>query len=114
MSKTIKFTVSDENYEVLLQRADALSIQDYIRSVLFPEQSNTITPDEAVKLALNKFKKGDGFTVPEIYGDEWNLPNGYAGVFGRKFFKLVSEQYSDKIRFTDTFNRKGHAIYEIL
>ena len=114
MSQTIKFTVSDENYKALVEKAGSQSIQDYVRSVLFPEQTAPITPEIAVSKALAKYTKGDRFTVPEIFGDDWNLANGYAGVFGRLFFKLVSSDFSDKIRFTETYNRKGHAVYEII
>ena len=59
-------------------------------------------------------QKGDGFTVAEIFGDEWNLPNGYAGVFGRRFNKLISEKYSDRIRYTGYYTKNGNAIYEML
>ena len=114
MSETIKFTLSDENYKELVERAGNQSIQDYIRSVLFPDQTNPITPEIAISKALSKYNKGDTFSVPEIFGDEWTLTNGSAGVFGRRFCKLVESEYSDKIRFTETFNRKGHAIYEIV
>lgn len=113
MSKTIKVTISDDNYEDLVQRAGANSIQDYIRSVLFPDQI-TITPLDAVQKALQKYQKGELFSVPEIYGEHWNLPNGMAGQFGLKFFNLVTEEYQTKIRFTDNYNSKKHAVYEIL
>ena len=89
MSETIKFTLSDENYKELVERAGNQSIQDYIRSVLFPDQTNPITPEIAISKALSKYNKGDTFSVPEIFGDEWTLTNGYAGVFGRRFCKLV-------------------------
>lgn len=112
MSRTIKFTLSDSNYQALLERAGNQSLQDYIRSVLFPDQTLPITPEMAVSKALEKYSKGDRFTVPEIFGEEWTLSNGYAGVFGRRFAELVKS--SDKIRFTETFNKKGHAIYEII
>lgn len=114
MSKTIKFTVSDENYEKLMQKAGDASIQDYIRSVLFPDQTPLVTPEDAVKKALEKYQKGDGFTVSEIFGDDWNLPNGYAGVFGRRFNKLIKEKYSDKIRYTGYYTQNGNAIYEMI
>lgn len=114
MSKTVKLTVSDENYIELEKKAGTNSVQDYIRSILFPEQVIAITPEIAVKRALTKYSQGDTFSVPEIFEDEWNLSNGYAGVLGRRFNKLINNEYSDKIRFTNTFNRKGHAIYEII
>lgn len=114
MAHTIKFTISDENYQELITRANGQSLQDFIRSVLFPDQTNPITPELAVIKALSKYKKNDTFTVPEIFGDEWCIPNGYAGVFGRRFYKLVSSDYSDKIKFTETFNKRGLAIYKML
>lgn len=115
MSTTVKFTISDENYEELCNRAaaDRLSIQDYIRRELFSEY-NTITPMNAVNMALSNYSKGDTFTVPQIFGEAWDLPNGVAGQFGKKFFSLVEAEYSTKIRFTGNFNSKKHAIYEIL
>lgn len=113
MSKTIKITVSDDNYDNLVERAGANSLQDYIRSVLFPGQI-TITPLDAVQRALQKYQKGDFFSVPEIYSDQWNLPNGMAGQFGRKFSNLVTEEYQTKIKFTGNYNAKKHAVYEIL
>lgn len=113
MSKTIKVTVSDDNYEDLVQRAGANSLQDYIRNVLFPGQI-TITPLDAVQRALQKYQKGDLFSVPEIYGEHWDLPNGMAGQLGRKFFNLVTEEYQTQIRFTGNYNSKKQAVYEIL
>ena len=113
MSVTVKFTVSDENYKELLERAGDSTLQDYLRSVLFPGQI-TITPLDAVQRALQKYQKGDLFSVPEIYGEEWNLPNGMAGQFGKRFHQLVTEEYQTKIRFTGNFNKKKHAVYEVL
>jgi hypothetical protein len=115
MYTTVKFTISDENYEELCNRADEhrLSIQDYIRRELFSEY-NTITPMDGVNKALSNYSKGDTFTVPELFGDAWDLPNGVAGQFGKKFFSLVESEYSTRIRFTGNFNSKKHAIYEIL
>ena len=115
MSTTIKFTISDDLYVDLCDRAAAakLSVQDYIRMELFGD-SNAFTPQDAVDRALSQYSKGDFFTVPEIFGDSWNLPNGVAGQFGKKFYALVESEYSTKIRFTQTFNTKKHAIYEIL
>ncbi len=115
MSTTVKFTISDENYEELCNRAIELklSVQDYIRRELFSDY-NTITPMDAVNKAFTNYSKGDTFTVPEIFGDAWDLPNGVAGQFGKKFFALIDAEYSSKIRFTGNYNNKKHAIYEIL
>jgi len=115
MSATVKFTISDENYNDLCSRAAEakLSIQDYIRTELFRGQI-PFTPYDAVKRALTNYSKGDTFTVPELFGEDWNLPNGVAGQFGKKFFALVDAEYSSKIHFTGNFNMKRHAVYEIL
>ena len=115
MSQTVKFTISDENYELLKQRAGAesLSIQDYIRNTLFPGQIS-ITPLGAIKKALETYSPGEIFSVPQIYGDSWNLPNGVAGQFGRKFFALVEKDYNDKIHPTGNLNSAKHTLYEII
>ncbi|MCH4240204.1 MAG: DUF1413 domain-containing protein [Oscillospiraceae bacterium] len=115
MSTTVKFTISDENYnEICSRAADAkLSIQDYIRKELFRDQV-AFTPLDAVNRALANYSKGDTFSVPELFGDTWNLPNGVAGQFGKKFCALVEAEYSSKIRFTGNYNTKKHAIYQIL
>lgn len=114
MSKIIKFSVSDENYNDLLLLAGKSSLQDYIRSVLFPNQcDDSITPEMAVKKALSKYNKGDTFTVPEIFGDEWCIPNGHAGLFGRHFDKLVRSLYSDRIKPTGRKVKKRKT-YEII
>lgn len=115
MSTTVKFTISDENYDELCKHASDLkiSVQDYIRRELFNEYS-TVTPMDAINIALSSYSKGDTFTVPELFGDAWNLPNGVAGQFGKKFCSLVESEFSTKIRFTGNFNSKNHAIYEIL
>ena len=115
MSVTVKFTISIESYEALCTRAakHKLSVQDYIRRELFSEY-NTFTPQDAVDRALSNYSKGDTFTVPELFGEDWNLPNGVAGQFGKKFFALVDSEYSSKIRFTENYNKKKHAIYKIL
>lgn len=115
MSVTVKFTISDDNYKTLCRRAEAekLGIQDYIRQQLFPEQI-PFTPQDAVRRALNTYEPGDTFTVPEIYGDSWNLPNGMAGQFGKKFCALVEQEYTSQIRFTGQYDRKRHAVYQRL
>lgn len=114
MSKTVKFTISDEDYDDLRNRAGSESlIPDYVRKQLFPGQV-LFTPQDAVNLALSKYAKGDRFSVPELFGDNWNLPNGMAGMFGKKFFALIEEKYRAQIRFTGNLNAKKHAVYEIL
>lgn len=116
MSKTIKFTISDEIYQEEIENKlpKGMSVQDFVRRKLFPAYYDTLTPFDAVTTALAKYSKGDLFTVPEIFGDAWNLPNGVAGQFGKKFGRLVEEEYHDKIKFTGNYNKRNNAIYILL
>ena len=106
MSKVIKLTVSDENYDILISRAGSDSIQDYIRAVLFPDQIS-FTPLDAINRALSKYKVGDTFSVPEIYDKTHldHLPRGVSGQLGRGFSKLVENDYSNRIEFTGLYNQ---------
>lgn len=114
MPITVKFTVTDENYIKLCKDANdqELSIQDYIRRKLFDEY-NLFSPIGAINKALLNYSKGDTFTVPELLGEDWKLPNGTAGKFGAIFSQLIKSEYITKIRFTGIF-KKNLAIYEIL
>lgn len=109
----VKFSLSDEYYEKLEEMAmnDGVSIQDYVRNRLF-NLKTIFTPAEAVERALKKYKKGDTFTLPELYDEEWTIPRGVAGVFGKQFFNYVEDEYSDRIKYVGT--PKKHAKYEIL
>jgi hypothetical protein len=49
--------------------------------------------------ALANYFKEDTFTVPELFGDEWNPPNGVACQFGKNFFAFVEAEYGSEIRF---------------
>ena len=48
----------------------------------------------------------------ELYDEEWTIPRGVAGVFGKQFFNYVEDEYSDRIKYVGT--PKKHAKYEIL
>lgn len=111
----IKFSLSEPDFKDLQERAqqEDMSIQDYIRKSLF--NSTTIfTPTQAVNKALNKYNKGDCFTLPELYGDDWSLQRGASGVFGRRFFTHVTNNFSDKIQFVGMTNYGRHAQYKII
>jgi len=113
MSRCIKLTLSDENYEKLKEKAGNSSLQNYIFGLLFPEQVTNITPENAYNLALKKYKPGEKFSVPEIFGDKWTLGIGFSGAFGRQFF-LLTDRTGSKIKFTGSYNEKGQANYEII
>jgi hypothetical protein len=88
----VKFTLDKEHYEKLQKMAEnkKQSIQDYIRNTLF--QINTIfTPEEAVRRIQQGDFKDKEFTLPDVYGDEWTIERGPAGVFGKNFFNYINE-----------------------
>ena len=113
----VKFSISDEWMARLEQEAVQANmiVQDYVRYKLFGETEaapqTIFTPEEAVRRALKKFKPGELFTVPQIYGEEWTLTRETgAGVFGRKFY-----DYTEGRTDIEWVQRKGrHAQYKIV
>lgn len=97
MSVTYRFTLNDEQARLLESDAQAAgaTVQDYIRQRLFPAAPAAIfTPQWAVRQALAKYKRGDRFTLPQLYGSAWTLPAGPAGAFGKKFNEYVVQNYA--------------------
>lgn len=107
--KIIRISFSDENFFVLENYAKEkkMSVQDYIRFVLFHESSSIFTPEEAEKRAKIKIEKDSTFSLPDLYDEEeWSsISRGEAGVFGRRFFKYIEN--SENIEFVDMFNRRA-------
>lgn len=116
---TIKFSLNDEYYNMLQEMAhqDGVSIQDCVRNRLFNLRTN-FTPAEAVdrmmkKCASGEYNSGTCFTLPELYGDDWTIERGVAGVFGKQFFKYISEECPDKIEYFGMTNYGRHAQYRV-
>lgn len=116
MSVTIKFTITDQQYEDLcLKAADAhpkLSIQDYIRKELFEEAKN-ITPQQAVDIALSRYSKGSTFTLEDLFPNGLGLPKGVAGQFGQLFSRLVKSEYSQQVVSIGTLNGR-QTVYKVI
>lgn len=110
-----KFSLNEEYAQKLEEMAkqDGVSVQDCIRNRLF-ELETIFTPAEAVRRALDKYGKGECFTLPELYADDWTIQRGMAGVFGKQFFNYISDKGTEKIRFVGMTNYGRHAQYEIL
>ncbi len=112
----VRFSLNEEYYKKLedMVKADGTSMQDYIRKKLF-NFTNVFTPEEAMKRALENYKQGETFTLPELYmKDEWNLQRGAAGAFGKEFYKYVMKKYPGKIRHIEGGRRGRRALYEII
>lgn len=114
--KIVKLTLSKEAYDELdaLAKENHQSIQDYIRSKVFGESIFTV--DEAVKRILagdfdNPALYPDGFELPDVYGDDWTIPRGQAGVFGKNFFKFVQNNQHLGIKFKDMGKYGRRATY---
>jgi hypothetical protein len=111
MSKTIRFTVSDERYIELEEKAakKGQSLQSYLRSVLFNEK-DIYSPLEAYARALNpdfkstiQAKRAKYFELRDLYNeDEWSeMSTGSAGSLGRAFYDWVVEHPEITIEYYD-------------
>jgi hypothetical protein len=111
----VKLTLNDEYYEKLkkMAQAEQKSIQDYIRDTIF--QIDTIfTPEEAVKrIREGNFEIDDEFELPDVYGEDWTIERGPAGVFGKKFFNYVNAYPDLGIKFKDMGKYGRRAVYRI-
>ncbi len=112
---TIKFTLNDEYYQKLTKMAqeEGVSIQDYVRNKLF-DVTTIFTPPEAVRRALEQYSSGEAFTLPALYGNDWTLKRGEAGIFGKQFFNYVLAHCQDQIKFVGMTDSGRHAQYKIL
>ena len=111
----VKVSLSDVLYNELMVRAkqEGVSIQDYIRSQL-SEEEKFFNPEKAVQMALQKYRPGDQFTLPMVYGDEWKAKRGEAGVFGRRFDQCIRVYYSDKIVRESGIQINRCTVYRVL
>lgn len=55
----------------------------------------------------------DGFTLPDIYGEDWTIERGPAGVFGRKFYNFITDNPDLGINYKDMGKngRRAHYTY---
>ena len=96
---TVKFSLNDEYFEKLEKAAvdKGMTVQDYIRYKLF--DLNTIfTVEEAIRRVQAGDYKGKTFSLPDLYGNSWTLERGMAGVFGKNFYRYISEHIELGIR----------------
>ncbi len=112
----IKISLTENEYEKIdaLAGSEKMTIQDYIRYKIFSKKSPSIfVPEEAENRALSKFSKGDVFSLPDIYGDDWiKLSPRMTGVFGRRFFKYLEEK-DGQIKFIGMAPDQRRATYTI-
>lgn len=112
----VKLTLNDEYYEKLkiMAQAEQKSIQDFIRDTIF--QIDTIfTLEEAInRIHQKEYKIGDEFELPDVYGEDWTIERGPAGVFGKKFFNYVNANPQLGIEFKDMGKYGRRAVYKIV
>lgn len=70
-------------------------------------------PTEAVKLAKQKYHKGDVFTLPDLYDRAWSYFKGHHGSFGNKFNNYINECACGIKRLTYD-ESTGRALYKII
>lgn len=112
----VKLTLNQEHYDIIKAAAEELGItmQDYIRNKVFGDEESIFIPREAVARAFEKYELNDFFTLPELYGDSWNIARGVAGVFGKQFFEYVEKKYPGMIKYVGQVNCGRHAQYQII
>ncbi|MFC7782899.1 hypothetical protein ACFQWC_00215 [Rossellomorea sp. GCM10028870] len=78
-------------------------------------QNDTIfTLEEAFKrIREGNFEIGDEFGLPDVYGKDWTIQRGPAGVFGKKFFNLINAYPDLGIKFKDMGKYGRRAVYKI-
>ena len=110
----VKISLSEQQYEALQQaaRERGLSVQDVIREKLFRTRPQ-FTPADAVNRALNKYRPGELFTLPELYGEEWTLSRGEAGSFGKLFLRYVTTDFPECIEPAGKTKNGRQAQYRI-
>lgn len=110
----VKLTLSEEYYQKLKAMAKGAnrSIQDFIRDRVFGPETVFI-PEEAVRRIQGGAVKGqeEGFTLPDVYGDDWTIKRGPAGVFGKNFYNYTVEHPEFGIKFKDMGPYGRRAVY---
>lgn len=123
MSKTIRFTVSDERYAELEKRAKdkGQGLQGYLRTLLFGGD-DIYTPAVAYDRALDpEFKKKvmakrvKVFELRDLYSEsEWSvMTTGSAGALGKDFFEWV-ESHPGKLEYHDGGSNGKRARYKYI
>ncbi len=114
---TVRFALSEAYYEKLKKDADEahLNIQDYIRRKLF-QIENPFTVEEAAGRIQKQGKRlrNQTFTLPDVYGEDWTLERGPAGVFGKNFFQYIESHPELGIRFAGMgkYGRRAEYTYQ--
>lgn len=113
--RVVRITLTDEDYAELAQKAETekVTMHDYIRERIF-DRHTAFTPEISVKKALEKYKPGDKFTLPMVYGDEWKVRKSEAGVLGRQFDKYVKKYYGGWIEKVENERIDRCTAYRIL
>lgn len=113
--RVVRITLTDEDYMELAKKAEAerVTMHDYIRERIF-DKHPAFTPEASVRKALEKYKPGDKFTLPMLYGDEWKVGKSEAGVLGRQFDKYVKKYYADWIEKVENERIDRCTAYRIL
>lgn len=112
----VKLTLNEESYQELQRLAEEnnQSMQDYIRSKIFG--NSIFTVDEAIRrVQVGNFDNTelypDGFELPDVYGNDWTIPRGPAGVFGKNFYNYVEANQEIGIKFKDMGKYGRRAVY---
>lgn len=109
---TFRFDLNEEYSKRLEKLAEDahMNIQDYIRYKIF-NKTTIFTVNEAVNRIQNGNFENIEFTLPDVYGDEWTIERGPAGVFGKNFYNHITDHPELSIRFVPNRTIKRRAVY---
>lgn len=116
---TVRFDLTSEYLQRLetLAAHEKMSVQEFIRFTLFGERPSPSVDDAIARICEGRFDASnypDGFTLMDVYGDDWNSDRGPSGVIGRRFFQFVTSHPELGIKYMGMGQngRKAHYTYE--
>lgn len=113
--KYVKLTFTEDEYRRMMEVTGGMSIQDFLRKEYLSDgEGNTYTVDEALALARKRHAAGElkePFSLPEIYGDSWDLQRGFSGVAGKRWFNFINEGNVADIEYVTIRRSDRKAVY---
>ena len=114
----LNITFEDADFDDLNAAADeeGMSVQEIIIYKLTGRKPAFTAKDAIERAKVRYGNLPDGqrtFTLPELYGSDWTINMGYAGVFGKRFFKYVEAHPELGVSFDGMVHSGRHAQYKL-
>lgn len=113
--KIISWAVDETEYDYVNEKAieNGMTVSEYLRFMLLPQNNDIFTATEALRRALEK-ESGTEFSLPSLYSlsEYQGIGRGKAGTLGRVFNEQIMKNYVTEFQFLGKRNRQ--AIYKRL